>query len=384
MLEGCRLITLFEDRLVGRLSCLANFRSRQVVNRLTDETQSITMVDRMLHARGSPHQVGVAIGEAVADRLQGNIDRYIAQGPGRHGSVDWARLREGALPWLRNLPQRFQDELEGMAQGANVPLQRLAEWCFVEECVKTGCSGFVWRLRGNVWVGRNNDIWAPEQWGYVTIRGVDGRIPTIGFGMEAEPFTATGVNAEQLWLHYNHLPVDDTPIDGKPYWPCYVFLTEALETCRTPADVEALLGEVGRTDGMILFAVDGKSDETAVIECNRSRHIAREFNAEWIVATNHALLSHKPGKLKRLEDGSRARYKRLEELLRARSGRLEALDIPGDLIRTLADPDVEQRGEHYGTVYANVACPSQRMIWYTFGGYPAASRGDWRRLDWPW
>lgn len=342
------------------------------------------MPNRIQHVTGRPRAVGFALGQAVRERLERNIDRYIANGPAKHGSIDWTRLREQALPWLRRLPQRFQDELEGMAQGANIPLQRLAEWCFVEECVQTGCSGFVWRLNGNVWVGRNNDIWAPEQWGYVTIREVDDRIPTISFGMEGEPFTATGVNAEQLWLHYNHLPVRDAPAAEKPHWPCYVFLTEALETCRTLADVEALLREVDRDGGMILFAVDRTSDEMAVIECSCSRHITRKSGEEWIIATNHAELSHGPGRLDRPAEGSHARYERVEGLLRARSSRLKEPDVPGDLIRILADPGVEQRGVGYGTVYANIACPSERLIWYTFGGYPAASRGDWHQLDWPW
>jgi len=342
------------------------------------------MVDRILQAQGPPRQVGVTIGKALADRLQNNINRYIAHGPGRHGSVDWTRLREGALPWLRRLPQRFQDELEGMAQGASIPLQRLAEWCFVEECVQTGCSGFVWMLNGNVWVGRNNDIWAPELWGYVTIREVNGRVPTISFGMEGEPFTATGINAEQLWLHYNHLSVRDAPSGGKPHWPCYVFLTEALETCRTLADVEALLSAVDRDGGMILFAVDGTSDEMAVIECSCSQHTPRKPAEEWIIATNHAVLPHEPGRLERPAEDSRARYDRVEELLHARSSRLKEPDITTDLIRILADPGVEQRGEGYGTVYANIACPGERLIWYTFGGYPAASQGNWHKLDWPW
>jgi len=342
------------------------------------------MPDRIQHVTGRPRAVGFTLGEVLRERLERNIDRYIANGPAKHGSIDWQRLRDGALPWLRSLPQRFQDELEGMAQGANIPLQRLAEWCFVEECVQTGCSGFVWRLSGNVWVGRNNDIWAPEQWGYVTIREVDGRIPTISFGMEGEPFTATGVNAEQLWLHYNYLPVSDVPIDGKPHWPCYVFLTEALETCRSLADVEALLREVDRDGGMILFAVEGTSDKAAVIECSCSQHISRKPAEEWIIATNHAVLSHEPGRLTQPHEGSHARYERVEELLRSRSGRLQEIDVPGDLIRILADPGVEQRGEGYGTVYANIACPSKCLIWYTFGGYPAASKGDWHQLDWPW
>jgi hypothetical protein len=58
--------------------------------------------------------------------------------------------------------------------------------------------------------------------------------------------------------------------------------------------------------------------------------------------------------------------------------------MPWDLVRILPDHGVEGRDEDYGTVYANVACPGADCLWYTFGGYPAASAGVWRRLAWPW
>ena len=45
---------------------------------------------------------------------------------------------------------------------------------------------------------------------------------------------------------------------------------------------------------------------------------------------------------------------------------------------------VEARGERSETVYANVVCPGRREIWYTLGGYPAASAGNWQRIEWPW
>ena len=51
---------------------------------------------------------------------------------------------------------------------------------------------------------------------------------------------------------------------------------------------------------------------------------------------------------------------------------------------TLADDEVERRGATFATAYANVACPHAGKIWYTFGGYPAASSGNWQRLEWPW
>ena len=60
--------------------------------------------------------------------------------------------------------------------------------------------------------------------------------------------------------------------------------------------------------------------------------------------------------------------------------------LPDDLIRILADEDVEQRreAENFWTVYANVACPSLGLTWFAYGGTPAASQGTWYKIDWPW
>jgi len=76
------------------------------------------------------------------------------------------------------------------------------------------------------------------------------------------------------------------------------------------------------------------------------------------------------------------RLKRLNELI----DRREFIDerLPKDIINILADDLVEQRDSHYITVESAVACPTEKQIWYTLGGYPAASSGNWSRIEWPW
>jgi len=131
--------------------------------------------DRIRHFKGNPHEIGLAAGRALGARLEQTIAHYIAW---REHASDMTKLHQGALPWLRRLQKRFQDELEGMAEGANLPLQRLAEWSFIEECEKVRCSGAISLFDHRAWVARNNDTYVPELWGYVTIREVCGRIPT--------------------------------------------------------------------------------------------------------------------------------------------------------------------------------------------------------------
>src|SRR5512136_3121400 len=92
--------------------------------------------DRVHHFRGSPYEIGLAAGRTLGARLGQTIDCYIG---GREYASDMAKLHQGALPWLRSLPRRFQDEFEGMAEGAQLPLQRLAEWGYIEECETNRC-----------------------------------------------------------------------------------------------------------------------------------------------------------------------------------------------------------------------------------------------------
>ena len=340
---------------------------------------------RIYHLKGSAQEVGFTLGQMMGKRLEYNIKHYIQNGPNQHGLTDWNRLRHGALPWFRTLPKRFQEEMEGMAEGAKIPLQQIAEWNFVEECMSGGgCSSFMCTAGEHIWVARNNDLWVPELWGYVNIREVNNRIPTISFGLEGETFIATGINQERLWLHYNYLPVWDIPAENIPSMAPYVLLTIALETCRTLDDVEALLNSTPRTGGMMIFAADGKTDTCAIFECNCSTHVRRELSDNWIAGTNHYCVSD----MFYDEDGdiphSHNRYMRMTQLLNEYYATENLVNPPWDFVNILADADVEQRGKDAGTVYANIVCPSQKILWYTFGGYPAASTGNWQQIEWPW
>ena len=199
------------------------------------------------------------------------------------------------------------------------------------------CSAFVCEIDGKAWVGRNNDAWLADLWGYTIIREVEGRLPTMTFGLQGDVFTATGVNRERLWLHANALPTSDAPAPEKPYLDFYVFIPEALEKCRTISDVENLLNTVDRIGGMNLFAVDGKTNEFVVFECACSSYERRDPSHGRIVATNHSCSAHEhiSGQV---PSTSVYRFSRIEMLLE----REPPSHLPDDLIRILADKDVER------------------------------------------
>ena len=342
-------------------------------------------LNRIYHFKGNPREIGFTAGRMLGNRLEQVLSHYIAEFP---DPKDMEKLHTGALSWLRSLPKRFQEEFEGLAEGANIPLQRLVEFTYIEECEVKQCSGAIYPCENKVWVARNNDTYVPELWGYTTIREVEGRIPTINFSMEGDIFTPTGINKEKLWLHYNFLSVWDKPASNKPHFPGYVFLTEALELCHNISDVETLLNEIDRDGGMLLFAVDGKTNEFALFECLCSKYYKREPSNGWIVGTNHFIACEDLtlGDADREPLGTLSRYSRMESLIQTLSASQTSPNLPADLIRILADDQIERRvkDKRLVTAYSNVACPSTGEIWYTFGGYPSASKGNWQRLEWPW
>lgn len=345
---------------------------------------------RIYHFQGTPFEIGFAMGQALGSKLESNIECYIQERQQPGMEIDQELLRTDSLPWLESLPARIREEFEGLAQGSGLPLQRLAEWAYREVLLENLCSGVIFMFDGHAWVARNNDFFKSELWGYVTIREVNGRIPAISFGLEGDVFTPTGINQEKLWLHYNYLPAPNVPaIDfsspSRLQLPAYAFMVEALETCRSLGDVERLLESLPRDGGMLLFVVDGKTEQFALYECTCTEFTKLQAPDGWLVGTNHYCampFTPEPQIIEPLDTFSC--YKRLEVLVQKMCVKPPVQPIHARLVQMLADDEVEARNGYIQTVYSNVACPGRREIWYTFGGCPSASQGDWQRLEWPW
>lgn len=327
--------------------------------------------NRFVRLEGSPYQVGYQLGERLQGNLANDISHYLDSGPLQAGEITAEQLSAGALDWANSFPQRFLLEMEGLADGSGVPLKRIAEWGYADSGAKTGCSAFLLRAGDTLWVGRNNDLWVPDVWGYAIQRQVTGRLGTVTFGMRGELYAATGVNASGLWLHYNWLPAPDQP--EADAWTPYVLLTDILETCEDIDAVEARLRSEIRQGGMLIFSAS-PDGQAAILECS-CRHVARcDLGSDFLVGTNHYQF------IPEMKDTLEANQNSLHraEAMAAKLGELPRNPQPKDLIAVLADPNVEQHRENYGTVYANLYNPMSHELWFTFGGFPAASHGNWQ------
>lgn len=336
--------------------------------------------ERYQVVRGTPFEVGYQMGQAVGGAYAEAINDYLRQGPMRYMKVTQEHLAGGAVKWVEHLPQRYQDELLGFAHGAGISFHRVAEWAFADDCGGIdACSSLIVRFADQFWVGRNNDLWVPSVWGFATHKEVAGKIPYLDIGMRASLFSATGMNAERLWMHYHFLPVVDVPGGGKPVLPPYVFSTEVIETCSNIVEVDRLLARYDRSSGMILFVIDGKNQEAAIFECSRTLHQQIPVE-EMVFRANHA--EKLPlDVLGEVSAGSLTRFERMRELAEQVDWTTRAASEGRQALRAiLSDPAVEQHQDDYGTVYPALACPAGNEIHFTAGGYPAASRGNWQKL----
>lgn len=333
---------------------------------------------RILRFQGTHRAIGAAYGRALGADLAKTVDAYLGELDQR-GVLDIHRMHDGALDWVQRLPPFYREEIEGIAEGSGIRLEEIAAFYYAELC-RVGCSSVVQVIDDHVWVARNNDADPFDGlWGHAVIRDVVGGIPTLGVGLKGDVFIVTGVNRDCLWMHHNYLEAYEPPADEPDGLPSWTFVRAALESCSSVDEVEEMLSGWIRLDGMNLTVVDGKTEEAAVFECSRSSYRRRTLVGASLVATNHYVAREDVDQSRLFLGTSVARFNRLTECA-ARSPRF----TPDDLIAMLADPDVEQNREGRATVYSMVACPADGRMWWSYDATPAASRGSWSVLPWPW
>lgn len=374
---------------------------------------------QVLDLPGPVGEAGFAYGRACRSLLTERLEPYLAD-MGQIHRVGRDDLAAQAQRWMRRLPERYQEQMGAMADGAGVSLAAVASFLYAdiahpgpewagsagacvaagEACLQGGveggveggeggCSGVI--FNGSVaggpdaWVARNCDWYRAtlRRGTAAVVHRVPHRIPCVAVGLMGDIDADTGMNAERLWLHVHTLRATDEPRAGVSCISWLFWMREALETCATLADVEGFIDRTDRDRGVMLLAVDGKSGESAVYECTRSswRRIdpqPREDSGH-LIATNHHRHKHPP------EDQPRAsrpgstvsRFTRLRRIL----VRHPPEHLPDDLIDVLADPEVEMReATELRTIYSAVACPARGEVWFGSGDAPAASRGVWRKL----
>lgn len=358
---------------------------------------------------GPPGDAGLTYGKLIAHLLApAFLEPYIAAFM-HTNRVERGDMTAQATRWLATLPPNFQEEIDGMAKGARVPLTAAAEFLYAdisrptrtetapasssitsETPVGPMCSALIAQTTDRAtWVARNCDwLRATLTRGVAAVHhAVPGRIPVLAVGIRGDIDLDTGINAERLWLHLHTLLAMDDPPKDRTIISWLFWAREALERCATLDELEAFINTTGRDRGVIAVAVDGKAAEGAIFECTKSTSQRHDFDPRRpLFATNHTQ--------SKVIDEAREAKARAESTV----GRYCALRRnltnhppehgPDDLIDHLAEEGVEMRTpEHLRTIYSAACEPTSGKLWFASGtpeGAPAASTGQWHHVPLPW
>ena len=250
--------------------------------------------------QGDPMSIGRAHGEAVAGFLAEALDRYVS-GFVDTGMANRDDLSSRGATWLAEIPQRYRQELEGLASGTGVPVETLAGSIVASAYPTFACTSVLYFADPHWWIAHNDDWYdfGSHTWTGAVVRAVDGRIPHLTFGHLGDICAVVGVNRERLWLHMNGFWArEGRPGGTKPVLPYVLVIREALEVCRCLDDVEELLDRFDRDGGMALYAVDGKTEEAALFECDLSTAVRRDPDPR------RTVVSHSRDSADRLREGA--------------------------------------------------------------------------------
>lgn len=356
-----------------------------------------------------PLEAGFAYGRACADLLSARpLENYLQEFRVIHRTTP-EHMRACADRWAGTLPQSYQEQIDAMALGAGVAPTDARTWLYADIAAPAAsepdsarfsslvnqqgpmCSGAVVRESHShaLWVARNCD-WYPQtlQRGTCSvIHRVPNRIPCVAVGIMGDLDADTGMNAERLWLHMHTLRAMDEPRAGVSCISWLFWMREALETCATLDELERFIAQTDRDRGVLLIAVDGKSNDAAVFECARSTYrrvgIEEGESGPRLIVTNHRRDQCPPAdaaRTSRPPGGTISRYCRLRHLL----DHAYPEQLPDDLTEILGDDQVEMRdgglSQHLRTIYSAVADPAHNRVWFASGSLPAASTGQWRTI----
>ncbi len=238
----------------------------------------------VLHMEGTPREMGFQHGRLLAKRVRECIQSYLHESElagGKRTLDDLVRLWEAALP---NIPAAYVEELEGLAEGAEVPLaelQALHIMPTLHHCSGAAVFGSV-TTDGELYHYRSLDfslhfgttktvqenacllLWKPT-----------GEIPHAVVGWAGTIGCVTGMNAAGISVGEMGSESSDEVLDGTPMW---FHLREVLRRARTLEDAKRLFVEWKKECGYNFIVADGNARTAVAVEVDRSRLVFFEPN----------------------------------------------------------------------------------------------------------
>ncbi len=238
---------------------------------------------RVLHVAGSPYEMGYQQGVLLRDEVHALV-RYLFDVKAIEFNEDLVfepiagiKIRGDARKIIdlitriqkKHVPERFYDEMRGLADGAGLPLEEIVHANFIPELFH--CSGFALTGKatsdGILYHGRVLDYgtdWRLQEHAVLVVARPDGGIPFVNVTYAGFVGSVTGMNARQV-------AIGEMGGDGAGLWdgtPMAFLVRMVLEEADDLDEAIAVFRDRKRTCEYFFVISDGKSGTAVGMEAS--------------------------------------------------------------------------------------------------------------------
>ena len=321
----------------------------------------------VLHLKGTPYEMGYQHGALLKEHCRENMT-YLLHEKGKE-LLKIGPLQLSPLPIInsiveiqrKHIPQKYFDELAGLAAGADLPGADILAGNFIPEMFH--CSGFAVMnsatADGTLYHGRVLDYacdWRLQEHAILIVAEPDGAIPFVNVSYAGFVGSVTGMNLQRV-------SIGEMGGRGLGQWdgmPMALLMREVLQTAGTLEEAIDVFKDNRRTCEYFYVIADGKT--------NRAVGMAATWKSLEIVKAGetHPRLPHAVADAVLLSADQR--YAELVRRVKKQHGTLNA-----ESSRHLMDRPVAMKSNLHNVLFA----PATTRLWVahaTTGGQPAADQ----------
>lgn len=230
----------------------------------------------VLHLKGSPYEMGKQHGTLLKERVRSNLQNILNRDEG-HPLGKFGPLQVKPSHIIQNIvllqqpfiPQKYFEELKGLAEAADIPVKDVQIANFLPELFH--CSGFAIAdsatKDGTLYHGRVLDYaidWGLQDHAVIIVCEPEGEIPFVNVTYAGFIGCVTGMNAR-------HVSIGEMGGGGLGHWsgmPMALLVREALQKGETLDEVLDIFRNTPRTCEYYYVVADGKTNKAVGMEAS--------------------------------------------------------------------------------------------------------------------
>lgn len=230
----------------------------------------------VLHVKGSHYDMGRQHGELLREQVQKNLENLLKV-EAQNVLFQWGPFKLGPRKIIESIiklqepfvPEKYFEELRGLADGAQVSLDDARVANFIPELFH--CSGFALMnsatADGTLYHGRVLDYatdWGLQEYAVIVVAQPEGGIPFVNVTYAGFLGSVTGMNAR-------HVSIGEMGGAGLGHWqgvPMALLVREVLETAGTLDEAIAVFRDNPRTCQYFYVIADGKDNRAVGMEAS--------------------------------------------------------------------------------------------------------------------